>query len=380
MQLVLDEDQEFIAKTARDFADEHSPISRFRELRDSGDADGFSRKLWKEMAELGWLGIPYPESLGGAEMGFVELAVVLEALGRNLAPEPFLSSVVLAGQTLLLGGSEDQKQAWIPGLVEGDKLLALAYLEEKSRFDSNRVATRAEAKGDGWVIRGDKIQVLDGHVADALIVSARTAGDESDADGIGLFVVPADAPGLAVTRQTRVDHRGAALVSFDAVEVPADAAVGEVGAGGALLERVIDRATVALGAEMLGGMSKAFELTLDYLKERQQFDVPIGSFQALKHRAADIFIAIELARSTVMAAACAVDEDSPELPKLVSAMKVRCSDAYILAGNEGIQMFGGVGMTDEYDIGFFLKRARAAELTFGDAAWHRDRWARLSGY
>lgn len=380
MQLVLNEEQEFIAKTARDFADEHSPISRFRELRDSADAEGFSRGLWKEMAELGWLGIPFPESLGGAEMGFAELAVVLEALGRNLAPEPFLSSVVLAGQALLLGGSEEQKQAWIPGLVEGDKLLALAYLEAGSRFDSNRVTTLAEQKGEGWVIRGDKIQVLDGHVADALIVSARTAGGESDADGIGLFLVPADAAGLAVTRQTRLDHRSASLVSFDGVEVPADAVVGEVGTGGELLARVVDRATVALGAEMLGGMSKAFELTLDYLKERQQFGVPIGSFQALKHRAADIFIEIELSRSTVTAAACAVDEDSPELPKLVSVMKARCSDAYLLAGNEGIQMFGGVGMTDEYDIGFFLKRARATELTFGDAAWHRDRWARLSGY
>lgn len=380
MQLVLNEDQEFLAKTARDFADEHSPISRFRELRDSADAEGFSRGLWKEMAELGWLGIPFPESLGGAEMGFAELAVVLEALGRNLAPEPFLSSVVLAGQALLLGGSEEQKQAWIPGLVEGDKLLALAYLEAGSRFDSNRVTTLAEQKGEGWVIRGDKIQVLDGHVADALIVSARTAGGESDADGIGLFLVPADAAGLAVTRQTRLDHRSASLVSFDGVEVPADAVVGEVGTGGELLARVVDRATVALGAEMLGGMSKAFELTLDYLKERQQFGVPIGSFQALKHRAADIFIEIELSRSTVTAAACAVDEDSPELPKLVSVMKARCSDAYLLAGNEGIQMFGGVGMTDEYDIGFFLKRARATELTFGDAAWHRDRWARLSGY
>jgi len=380
VQLVLNEDQEFIAKTARDFVDERSPIGRFRELRDSADADGFSRELWKEMAELGWLGIPFPESLGGAEMGFVELAVVLEALGRNLAPEPFLSSVALAGQALLLGGSEEQKQVWIPGLVEGDKLLALAYLETGSRFELNRVATRAEEKGGGWVLRGDKIQVLDGHVADALIVSARTAGGESDADGIGLFLVPAEAVGLGVTRQTRVDHRSAALVSLDGVEVPAGAVVGEVGGGGALLARVIDRATVALCAEMLGGMSKAFELTLEYLKERQQFGVPIGSFQALKHRAANIFIEIELSRSTVMAAACAVDEESVDLQKLVSVMKARCSDAYVLAGNEGIQMFGGVGMTDEYDIGFFLKRARVAELTFGDAGWHRDRWASLSGY
>jgi acyl-CoA dehydrogenase len=380
VQLVLTEDQELIAKTARDFADEESPISRFRELRDSGDPVGFSKKLWKEMAELGWVGIPFPEAMGGADMGFAELVLVLEALGRNLAPEPFLSSVAMAGQALLLGGSEEQRQAWIPGLVEGEKLLSLAYLEDGSRFDLNRVVTRAEQKDGGWTIRGQKIQVLDGHVADAFVVSARSAGDDSDAEGIGLFLVPADAAGLTTTRQTRLDSRGAALVSFDGVEVAADAAIGEVGNAGALLEQVIDRATVALGAEMLGGMSKSFELTLEYLKERKQFGVPIGSFQALKHRAAEVFTEIELSRSTVMAAARAIDEDSEDLQKLVSVMKARCSDAYILAANEGIQMFGGVGMTDEYDIGFFLKRARAAELTFGDAAWHRDRWARLSGY
>ncbi|MBW1684234.1 MAG: acyl-CoA dehydrogenase family protein [Deltaproteobacteria bacterium] len=380
MQLVLTEDQELIAKTARDFVDEESPISRFRELRDSGDPVGFSKKLWKEMAELGWVGIPFPEAMGGAEMGFAELAIVIEALGRNLAPEPFLSSVAMAGQALLLGGSEEQQQAWIPGLVEGDKLLSLAYLEDGSRFDLNRVATRAEQKDGGWTIRGQKIQVLDGHVADAFVVSARTAGDDSDAEGIGLFLVPADAEGLTTSRQTRLDSVGAALVSFDGVEVAADAAIGEVESAGALLERVIDRATVALGAEMLGGMSKAFELTLEYLKERKQFGVPIGSFQALKHRAARVFIEIELSRSTVVAAARGIDEDREDLQKLVSVMKARCSDAYILTANEGIQMFGGVGTTDEYDIGFFLKRARAAELTFGDAAWHRDRWARLSGY
>jgi acyl-CoA dehydrogenase len=380
VQLVLTEDQELIAKTARDFADEESPISRFRELRDSGDSVGFSKQLWKEMAELGWVGIPFPEALGGAGMGFAELVVVLEALGRNLAPEPFLSSVAMAGQALLLGGSEGQQQAWIPGLIEGDKLLSLAYLETGSRFDLKRVSARAEQRDGGWIIDGQKVQVLDGHVADAFVVSARTAGGDSDAEGIGLFLVPADSAGVTVTRQVRLDSLGAALVSFDAVAVAADASLGEVGAAGALLERVIDRATVALAAEMLGGMSKAFELTLDYLKERQQFGVPIGSFQALQHRATRVFIEIELSRSTVMAAARAIDDDSEDLPKRVSMMKARCSDAYILAANEGVQMFGGVGMTDEYDIGFFLKRARAAELTFGDSAWHRDRWARLSGY
>jgi acyl-CoA dehydrogenase len=374
VQLVLTEDQEFIAKTAEDFVAEKSPISRVRELRDSADATGFSRELWKEMADLGWAGIPFAEELGGADLGMAEFVTVLEALGRTLAPEPFLSTVLLAGQALRLGGSESQQKTWLPGLIAGEKILALAYQERSSRYDLASVETKAEPQGEGFLVSGEKIQVLDGHVADAIIVSASTPG------GVSLFLVPKETPGMKIARQSRVDLRNAAIVKLDGVSVAKFDLVGEIGAGGDLLEEVVDLATVGLCAEMLGAMSEALDQTLEHLKTRVQFDVPIGSFQALKHRAADMFIEVELCRSAVMAAARAVDEEREDVRKLISLAKARCSEAFILITNEAVQMFGGVGMTDEYDIGFYMKRARAAEMTFGDAAWHRDRWARLSGY
>ncbi len=380
MQLVLTEDQELLAKTVADFAEDRSPVSRVRSLRDDGDPDGFSRSLWREMAQLGWVGIPFPESVGGADLGLAELALVLEGLGRKLAPEPFLSGVLLGGQALLLGGSPAQQEKWLPKLVEGEWWVTLAYQERSSRYDLRTVATRAEAAGAGWRLNGEKIQVLDAHSADLIVVAARTAGEERDAAGITLFAIPRDAAGLRIEPQRRVDSRSAALVCLDGVAASADDIIGTEGEGGDLLERVVDRATVGLCAEMLGAMSEAFERTLTYLKQREQFGVPIGSFQALKHRAAEQFIEIELCRSAVMAAARAVDAGQNDAPKLVSLAKARCSDTGILVANESVQMHGGIGMSDEHEIGFYLKRARAAEFTFGDAAFHRDRWARLSGY
>jgi len=380
VELILTEDQELLAKTAADFVSEHSPVSRVRKLRDTRDPVGFSRALWKQMAELGWLGIPFPESVGGAGLGFAELAVVLEALGRTLAPEPFLSTVLLGGQALRLGGSEAQQKEWLSPLVNGDCILTAAYQEPQSRYDLYRVATRAEKSGDGFRLSGEKIGVLDGHQADALVVVARTSGGERDPAGLTLFLVRKGSPGLDITRQGRVDSRNAALVKFSRVEVGPSDVIGTVGEGGPLFERVVDRATVGLCAEMLGSMEEAAAITFKYLKTRVQFGVAIGSFQALKHRAARMYIELELSRSSVMAAARAVDEDHPELAKLTSLVKARCSEAGILIANEAIQMHGGVGMTDEYDIGFYLKRARVAEITFGDASHHRERWARLSGY
>jgi alkylation response protein AidB-like acyl-CoA dehydrogenase len=380
MQLVLSEDQELLAKTASDFVAERSPVARVRKLRDAADPDGFSRALWKEMAGLGWVGIPFPEAVGGAGMGLAELAVVLEALGRTLAPEPFLSCVLLAGRALLLGGSEGQQRRELPPLVAGEKLFALAFQERRSRYDLHRVATRAERVGGGFRLTGEKIQVMDGNAADAFLVSGRTAGAEDERSGITLFLVPRAASGLAIVPQQRVDSRGAALLTLAGVEVAADAAVGAPDAGGALLETVVDGATVGLCAEMLGSMSEAFERTLTYLRQRVQFGVPIGSFQALKHRAAHCFIEIELCRSSLMAAARALDAGAADSAKLVSLAKARCSDTGVLVANEAVQMHGGIGMTDEHDIGFYLKRARVAEMTFGDADFHRGRWARLSGY
>ena len=380
MELILNEDQELIAKTALDFVEEHSPVSRFRALRDAGDELGYSPALYKEMAELGWAGIPFDEKQGGAGMGLAELVLIVEALGRKLAPEPFLGGVAMGGFALALGGESALRDAWLPSVIDASKVVALAHQEPRARYDLFAVETRAEAGDDGYRLTGEKIQVLDAVGADALIVPARTAGSSGDRDGITLFLVEAAAPGLTIERQVRVDQRNAAIVRLDGVVCPATSIVGAAGEGGALLEEVIDRATVVLAAEMLGGMSEAFDLTVEYLKTRDQFGVKIGSFQALQHRAAKVYMEIELARSTVMAASRAIDAGDPQAAKLVSLAKARCSDAYVLAANEGVQIFAGVGMTDEYDIGFYLKRARAAELTFGDAAYHRSRWARLGSY
>ena len=380
MQLILSEDQELLAKTAADFVAENSPVARIRALRDANDPDGFSRALWKQMAELGWVGIPFPESLGGAGMGLAELAVVLEELGRNLAPEPFLSTVLLAGSVVQLAGSEAQQKQWLEPVASGDAFLALAQQERTSRFDLHRMTTRAEKHGNGFRITGEKVAVLDGASADALVVVARTAGEQDAKSGISLFLVEKNAKGLRIERQSRVDSRGAALVQLDGCEVGASALLGVLGEGLPVLEAAVDRATVGLCAEMLGSMAEAFARTLDYLKNRIQFGVPIGSFQALKHRAADLFIQIELSRSAVMAAARAVDAKASGAASLVSLAKARCSDAAIQVANEAIQMHGGIGMTDEHEIGFYLKRARVAELTLGDAAHHRARWASLAGY
>ncbi len=380
MVLVLTEDQELLAQTARDFVRTNAPVSRLRALREAQDSVGFSRDVWQEMAQLGWAGILVSEAYGGAGMGLADLAVVLEAVGRNLAPEPFLSTVLLGGQLLAHAGSPEQKQAWLPGIAMGAKILALAYQEARSRYDLNRVTTQATAEGDAWRLSGEKIQVLDGQNADALIVSARTAGGDNDLDGVTLFLIALDMPGVALIPQARVDSRAAALVTLDGVKVGAESIVGTVGHGFQTLSHIVDLATVGLCAEMLGGMSQIFDDTLAYLKTREQFGVVIGSFQALKHRAAKVFMEIELCRSAVMTAANAADAGESDLALLASLAKARCSDAFILATNEGVQMHGGIGMTDEHDAGLYMKRARAAEMTFGDAAWHRDRWARLRGY
>jgi alkylation response protein AidB-like acyl-CoA dehydrogenase len=381
MELVLNEDQELIAKTALDFVEEHSPVSRFRALRDDNDELGYSRSLFKEMAELGWAGIPFEEKQGGAGMGLAELVLISEALGRKLAPEPFLGGVAMGGSALALGGQSALRDAWLPSVIDGSKVVAFAHQEARSRYDLFAVETRAEDSGDGgFKLSGEKVQVLDAVGADAVIIPARTSGQSGDRDGITLFLVEAGVPGLTIERQIRVDHRNAAIVRLDGVDCSAASVLGSKGEGGALLEEVVDRATVVLCGEMLGGMAEAFSLTLEYLKTRDQFGVKIGTFQALQHRAAKVYMEIELARSTVMAASRAVDAGDKQAARLVSLAKARCSDAYVLATNEGVQIFAGVGMTDEYDIGFYMKRARVAELTFGDAAFHRNRWAKLGGY
>ncbi|MFI5306406.1 MAG: acyl-CoA dehydrogenase family protein [Polyangiales bacterium] len=380
MQLVLTEDQTMLARTADAFVAEHSPLTRLRKLRDSGDARGYSPAIYKRMAELGWTAIPFAEQDGGLGMGMAEVILVTEALGRALAPEPLIPSVVLAGHVLAAAGGTAHKRDWLAPAIAGDKVLALAWEEHGTRFDPARIGTTAERTAAGYRLSGQKPLVWGGQGADAFVVAARTAGASGDRDGLALFLVPATTRGLSSRRQIRVDSQSCASLTLEGVEVPASDVLDAAGAGYPLLASALDRATVALCGEMLGGMGEAFARTLAYLKERKQFGVPIGSFQALKHRAAKIFIEIELSRSVVMAAARALDEGSSEAPQLVSMAKARLSDAYCLIANEAVQMHGGIGMTDEHDIGFFIKRARGCEMTFGDAAYHRGRFAALGGF
>lgn len=375
--LVLTAPQNMLARTAGELVSKHGGVDRQRRLRDEGAELGYSPEVWAEMADLGWLGIPFAEEHGGLGMGMAETVLITEAMGRGLAPEPFVSAVVFGGGLLADAGNAEQRAAWLPPLIDGQKRLAPALLEAGSRYGLDRVETRAQANGDGWSLSGEKVQVVGGVGADGFVIGARTEGG---ADGLTLFLVPAAADGLKVVAQQRVDSRNSAIVRLDGVHVATGAVLGDVGGGLEPLGRAVDRATVAVCGEMLGVMTEAFERTIEYLKSRSQFGVLIGTFQALKHRAAKMFIEIELSRSTVMAAARALDENSDDAELQVSNAKARCSDALILVTNEALQMHGGIGMTDEHDIGLFMKRARALEFAFGDAAFHRQRFARLRGF
>jgi acyl-CoA dehydrogenase len=380
MQLALTEDQTMLARSASDYLSQSSPVSRLRALRDARDALGYSPDVYKKLAELGFTGIPFSEADGGAGLGLAETVLVTEALGKTLAPEPFIPSVVLSGRALALAGSAAQKSSWLAPLIAGEKVLATAHTAPKGRYDLTRAPFRAERAGQGFKLTGQATHVWGGFQADAFVVLARTDGKDGAQQGLTLFVLPANARGLSQKRLTRVDSLNASALSLEGVELGQADVLGKVDEGYPVLARALDEATVALTGEMLGGMQEAFARTRTYLKERRQFGVPIGSFQALKHRAARMFIELELSRSAVMAAARALDEQLPEASLLVSVAKARLSDAYTLIANEAVQMHAGIGMTDEHEVGFFIKRARAAELTFGDAAYHRDRFASQAGY
>ncbi len=379
MKLVLSEEHQLLRESAADFVRSKSSLKRIRALRDAGDGIGFSRDLWREMAALGWAGIFLPESLGGSGLGDSHLMVVMEELGRGLMPEPMLATI-LASAAMLLAGSDEQKRSLLPAVASGESIATLAFHEATSRYDPTRVSTRAERKGDRWVLTGEKRFVPCGGSADWMIVPARPSGDGAAASGITLFMVEGRAKGLSATPQQLIDARPCAVVRLDGVEVDDTGVLGGVDRGGSVLLAAIDRATAALCAEMLGSTLAAFDATLDYLKTRKQFGVLIGTFQALKHRAANVYTETELSRSAAMAACFALEENNDKARSFVSLAKARLSDAFVLAANEAVQMHGGIGMTDEHDIGFFLKRARVAEMTFGDAAWHRNRYAALQGY
>ena len=360
-----------VRDTALDFFRERSPVTAMRKLRDDNDPVGFSRDLWRQMAELGWTGFLVPEDDGGSAFGMTGLAQVMEAAGRTLAATPLLSTALLGASLLSLGGSEDQKAEYLPPLLAGEHIIALA-LEEGRRHAPDRIDMQAERDGTGYRLNGQKTFVLDGHIADTLIVAARTDG------GITLFLVPGGA--AQRTRLTMVDSRNAALIRLENVSVGSEAVLGPLHNGHGLLEQALDRARAGLAAEMLGSANEAFDRTVQYLKDRKQFGVAIGSFQALKHRAAQMFCEVEITRSAVIAAVSALDQNGNDAAALVSLAKAKANEALYLCGNEGVQMHGGIGMTDEHEIGFFMKRSRVAQASFGDTVFCRDRYARLMGF
>ena len=360
--LLLNDEQKMLSKTAHEFIRERAPAARIRSFRDSRDEVGFSRALWNEMAELGWLGLQIPEDYDGLGLGFFDLCVVLEQSGRELMPEPFVSTLLLGTQTLLLGGTEAQKKALLPGIAAGEMLLTVGHEEASSRDDSSKRATVARKSAEGFELSGEKIQVLDGHLADRIIVSATTSDG-----GCTLFLVdPADA-GVTTKRQFRIDGLNAAIVKLDGVALHRDDIVGELGGGATLLQAVFDRAAVGLSAQMLGASEQAFADTIEYIKEREQFGVPIGSFQALQHRAVSVYTEIALTRSVVLAAARTIDEAPDEVPRLASLAKAMASETFMHAAKEAIQMHGGMGMTDELDIGHYVKSGMMLNQWFGSS-------------
>jgi alkylation response protein AidB-like acyl-CoA dehydrogenase len=371
MPLILSEEAQMVRETALDFFRERSPVTALRKLRDANDPVGFSRDLWRQMAELGWTGFLVAEDDGGSAFGMTGLAQVMEAAGRTLTASPLMSTALLGASLLSLGGSEDQRAELLPKLLAGEHIVALA-LEEGTRHAPDRIAVTAERDGSGYRLNGRKTFVLDGHIADTLIVAARTAG------GLTLFLVP----GEAATRKrlAMVDSRNTALIDFANIAVGPDAVLGHVDGGAGLLDLTLDRARAGLAAEMLGSAQEAFDRTVQYLKDRKQFGVTIGSFQSLKHRAAQMFCEVEITRSAVLAAVSALDGNANDGAALVSLAKAKANETFYLCGNEGVQMHGGIGMTDEHEIGFFMKRSRVARASFGDSRFCRDRYAQMMGY
>ena len=375
----LTEEQSMIRDQAKAWVAERSPVRKFREMRDSKVEQAFLPETWNAMIEMGWPGIIIPEQYGGSNLGYLTFGVVLEEAGRNLVASPLFASALAGASAILLGGSDAQKSRLLPGIAQGSQIVTLA-VDESARHAPRHVTLRAEKRGNGYALTGAKTLVQEGLSATTFVVSARTDGEANDSNGITLFAVPGDAKGLSRTRLTTVDSRGYANVAFDGVTVGADALLGRVDQGYALLESILDRARAGAAAEMLGTAAQAFDMTLEYLKTRVQFGRVIGSFQALGHRAADLFSEMELARSCMEAALQAIDANSDNIAEACSLSKAKTGDFLHHMSNQLIQIHGGIGMTDEFDAGFYLKRARALEAAFGNQAYHRDRYATLLGF
>ena len=379
MPLVLTEEQELLREQARGFLDDEAPLAALRKLRDANNATGFSRDLWKEMAELGWAGILVEEKFGGADFGFVGAGVLAEEMGRTLSASPFLSTSILAATALRKFATAAHKEEHLPRISAGDLVMALA-VDEGSKHGPAKTALKAEKSGNAFKLSGSKSFVADGHVADKVIVAARSAGAPGETEGLTLFLVDAVAKGLRRERTMMVDSRNAARLEFDNVEATGDDVIGEVNGGYQALEGVLSAGRAGLAAEMSGAAQQAFKMTVDYLKVRKQFGKPVGSFQALQHRAAHLYTEIELMKSVVLKALQDLDENFGMAAVTCSLAKAKAGEVAKLASQEAVQMHGGIGMTDEFDIGFYMKRIRVAQEMFGDFAFHADRIARMRGY
>ena len=379
MSLVLTEEQTMLRDSARTFLAENGPITQLRQLRDANDNDGFSRPLWERFAEMGYSGALVPEAQGGLGLGPVEAGVVMEEIGRNLTASPFWSSSVVSATVLTQAGSAQQQRTWLQAITKGQSIVALA-IDEHAKHRPTQIALAADAAGSGWALTGSKCFVVDGHAADAFIVAARTRGQAGDADGISLFIVPAATPGLQVERVAMLDARPTARLRLDKVALPADALLGPLHGASVALEAALDAGRVAAAAELLGLAEAAFERTLAYLKERKQFGRTIGEFQALQHRAATLYTELAITRAAVIHAQQTLAHAPNAAAQAVSIAKSRAGTTATLAVQEAVQMHGGMGMTDEFDVGLYMKRARVLQELLGDADFHADRLARLRRY
>jgi len=379
MALVLTEEQSMLRDSARGLISDKAPVSHLRQLRDAKDATGFSRDLWKAFAEMGFSGLLVPENFGGSGLGCVEAGVVMEEIGRTLMPSPFLATSVLAASALSRAGSEAQKAAHLPRISDGSLLAALA-IDECAKHRPLQINLQAVRSGNGFRLNGAKAFVIDGHTADLLIVAARSGGSAGERNGVTLFLVDPKAKGIAIERTAMVDSHNAARIEFSNVEVNADHVLGEVDQGAALLEGVLNIGRGAVASEMVGLSEEVFGRTVTYLRERKQFGKLIGEFQALQHRSAQLYIDIEITRAAVLKALQTLDGDFDKAGAAVAVAKARAGSTATLAVQEGVQMHGGMGMTDQFDIGFFMKRARVCQELFGDANYHGDQLARMKSY
>jgi alkylation response protein AidB-like acyl-CoA dehydrogenase len=375
MNFGFNDEQELLRSTARKFFENECGSDTVRRLMET--PEGISPDLWTKLAEQGWLGLVYPEAYDGMGLGLVDLVVLMEEMGRAVVPGPYFSAVLLGGLAIAEAGSEAQKKEWLPKIAAGDRRVALAWMEPSAQLGPAGVTLTAVEKGGRYTLSGTKLFVHDAHTADALVVAARTRPG-AGADGVSLFLLPKGTRGLEVTLLPTMDQtRKLCEVSLSDVSVGADALLGAAGAGWTPLARVLDRATVALCAEMCGGAQKVLDMTVEYAKIRQAFGRPIGSYQGVKHRAADMLVDVENSKSITYYAAWALDEGAAEAPLAVSMAKAYVSDAYRRVAAAGIQLHGGIGFTWEHDLHLYFKRAKGSEFTFGDATHHRERVAQL---